>query len=246
MPGATPQEKMASFLKIADRFGIDRVVCFMGWPFDADPTPEALRRQNEQVAAAIASAPRRALGYVYVNPRHVDASLEEIERWMRRGPMVGIKLWVAVRCHDRRLDPIVDRVTRLGGVIFQHTWIKTNGNLPGESTPQDLVALAKRHPTAKFICGHTGGNWELGIRAVRRQPNIFVDLAGSEPTAGMTEMAVRELGASRVLFGSDASGRSFASQLAKVYDARISADDRRAILARNLRRLLAPALRSRS
>ena len=241
LPAGTPERKMKALLRIADRFGIDRVVCFMGWPFDPDPSPEVLRQQNEQVAAAIAVAPHRALGYAYVNPRHVDASLEEIDRWLGHGPMVGIKLWIAVRCHDSRLDPIVERVTRLGGVIFQHTWIKTSGNLPGESTPQDLVALAKRHPRATFICGHAGGNWELGIRAVRSQPNIFVDLAGSEPTAGMTEMAVRELGAGRVLFGSDAPGRSFASQLAKVYDAGLSPEDRRAILGANLRRLLAPA-----
>ena len=204
-----------------------------------------LRRQNEQVAAALAVAPDRTYGYAYVNPRHVDASLNEIERWIGRGPMVGIKLWIAVRCHDRRLDTIVERVSQLGGVIFQHTWIKTSGNLPGESTPQDLVALAQRHPQARFICGHAGGNWELGIRAVRCQPNIYVDLAGSDPTAGMTEMAVRELGACRVIFGSDAPGRSFASQLAKVYDACLSPEDRQAILSGNLRRLLAPARHAR-
>ena len=244
--GKTPQERMARMLEIADRFGIEKLVCFMGWPFSVDPSPEEVRRQNEQVAAAIRSAPKRAMGYVYVNPRHVQTSLEEIDRWMGSGPMVGIKLWVALRCHDRRLDPIVDRVARYGGVVFQHTWIKTTGNLAGESTPQDLVTLAKRHPQARFICGHAGGNWELGIRAVRSQRNISVELAGSEPTSGFTEMAVRELGAERVVFGSDASGRSFASQLAKVFDAAITQQDREAILARNLQRLLAPALRRTS
>ena len=83
----------------------------------------------------------------------------------------------------------------------------------------DLAALAERHPTAKLICGHTGGDWEQGIRAVRAQPNISVDLGGGDPVAGITEMAVRELGPERVLYGSDAPGRSFASQLAKVHGA---------------------------
>ena len=36
--------------------------------------------------------------------------------------------------------------------------------------------------------------------------NVSADVAGSDPTAGFTEMAVRELGAERVLYGSDVRG----------------------------------------
>ena len=60
--------------------------------------------------------------------------------------------------------------------------------------------------------------------------------------AGYTEMAVRELGAERVLYGSDASGRSFASQLAKVFGADIPESAKRLILGENLKRLLRPIL----
>ncbi len=56
-------------------------------------------------------------------------------------------------------------------------------------------------------------------------------------------MAVPELGASRVLYGSDVAGRSFASQIGRVLGADISLDDKKLILRENLRRLLAPALR---
>jgi predicted TIM-barrel fold metal-dependent hydrolase len=60
--------------------------------------------------------------------------------------------------------------------------------------------------------------------------------------AGMTEMAVRELGAERVLFGSDAAGRSFASQLGKVHDAAMADDAKRLVFAGNLKRLMTPIL----
>jgi predicted TIM-barrel fold metal-dependent hydrolase len=69
-----------------------------------------------------------------------------------------------------------------------------------------------------------------------------VDLGGGDPVAGITEMAVRELGAERVIYGSDAPGRSFATQLAKVHGAEISDENKRLILAANLKRLLAPIL----
>src|SRR3954453_14405641 len=160
--------------------------------------------------------------------------------------MVGVKLWVAMHANDPQLDPIVERATELKAVVFQHTWIKVTGNLTGESTPMDLAALAKRHPAAMLICGHSGGDWEQGIRAVRPQPNISVDLGGGDPVAGITEMAVRELGPERVLYGSDAPGRSFASQLAKVHGAEIPDNAKQLILATNLKRLLAPILAAKA
>jgi len=42
-----------------------------------------------------------------------------------------------------------------------------------------------------------------------------------------------------VVYGSDGFGRSFASQLAKVYGADISDDDRAEILSGNMKRVLA-------
>jgi predicted TIM-barrel fold metal-dependent hydrolase len=72
--------------------------------------------------------------------------------------------------------------------------------------------------------------------------NVSADLAGSDPVAGYTEMAVRELGAERVIYGSDVGGRSFASQLGKVYGANIPEAARQLILGENLKRLLTPIL----
>jgi predicted TIM-barrel fold metal-dependent hydrolase len=71
---------------------------------------------------------------------------------------------------------------------------------------------------------------------------VAADLAGGDPVAGVTEMAVRELGAERVIYGSDAPGRSFGSQLAKIQGADIPDEAKRLILAGNLKRLLGPIL----
>src|SRR5262249_17338596 len=108
-----------------------------------------------------------------------------------------------------------------------------------------FVELAKRHPKASLICGHTGGDWERGIRIVRPAQNISIEVAGSDPTWGFVEMAVRELGAERVIYGSDAGGRSFASQLAKVTGGEIPEASRRLILGENLRRLLRSVLKAK-
>ena len=242
LTGNDPAARLARLLEVADRMGIARLCVYMGMKWSYDPTPDDFRKQNDQVLAAIKKHPERALGFVYINPKHARESLDEINRCIADGPMVGVKLWVAAHADSPELDKLVERATELKAVIFQHTWIKVGGNLPGESTPAHLAALANRHPAAKFICGHTGGDWEQGVRAVRAQPNISVDLGGGDPVAGITEMAVRELGANRVLYGSDAPGRSFASQLAKVHGANVSDANKQLILATNLKELLTPIL----
>ena len=241
--GLTPQDRLGQLLRYADRLGIERLCVYMGMKWAQDPSPADLVKQNDEVLRAISKHPDRAFGFVYLSARHIEQSLAELERCVEEGPMVGVKLWVAGRCADPALDPIIRRAAELKAVIFQHTWIKTGGNGVGESTPEDLVTLARRHPHVPLICGHTGGTWELGIPAIRGEANLYADLAGSDPTAGLTEMAVRELGAERVLYGSDCGGRSFASQLAKVLGAEISDADKQKILCDNLRGLLLPILK---
>lgn len=243
--GRTVDERMANLIRYADRMGIARLVISMGLQFLTEPTPEQFRRQNDDVVQALSHWHHRAFGLAYVNPHFLDESLAEIDRLIAKGPLIGIKLWVARRCSDASLDAIVERCHELKGLVFQHTWIKTTGNLTGESTPLDLAELARRHPDIPMVLGHSGGNWELGIRAVRGLPNVSVETAGFDPTAGMVELAVRELGAERVLYGSDAPGRSFASQLGKVAGAEIGERDRKLIYGRNLQRWLAPILKEK-
>lgn len=238
------EERTERLLEYADRLGIARLVVFMGTAFVADPSPEELRKQNDQVLRAIAHAPERILGMVYVNPKHTRASLDEMDRCVGAGPMIGVKLWIALECRRPELDPIVRRAVELKIPVLQHAYNRVGDNLPGESTCEDVAALAARHPDAAFICAHTGNDWERGIRAIRAQGNVAAEICGCDPTAGFVEMAVRELGAERVIYGSDAGGRSFASQLGKVYGANLPEAARRLVLGGNLRRLLGPVLAS--
>lgn len=246
IPGRTPEERLAKLLECADRMGISRVCLFMGMSEKGfDPSPEEFRQDNDEALRAIRRFPDRAFGFVYLNPRHTQASLDELKRCVRDGPMVGVKLLAAEHCNRPTLDPIIDLATALKAPVLQHTWLKITGNLPGESTPMELAELAARHPDARLICGHSGGDWEQGLRAIRPHPHVYADLSGGDPTAGFTEMAVRELGAERVLFGSDVGGRGFASQLGKVLGAAIPESAKRIILGENLKRLLEPILRQK-
>jgi hypothetical protein len=195
--------------------------------------------------AAVKHRPDRGFGFVYLNPNHLEFSLKEFDRCVANGPMVGVKLWTARRCNAPELDPIVRKAAEHKCVIYQHTWFKTDGNGDGESRPADMVELAARHPKVPLILGHTGGNWEHGIRMIRASRNVSIDIAGSDPCAGFVEMALRELGPERIIYGSDVGGRSFGSQLAKVYGADVPPVVKRCILRENLRGMMLPALTAR-
>jgi predicted TIM-barrel fold metal-dependent hydrolase len=237
---------MEVLIRCADRLGIERIILSQGYSADLHPTQDQLREENDPAMRAVRRFPERAYGSVYLSPSFLEFSLQEFDRCVRDGPMVGVgELEADMRCNAPELDPIVERAISMKAPILQHTWLKVDGNLPGESSPYDLVELARRHPGANFICAHTGGDWERGIRIIRNTRNISAGMAGFDPTAGVVEMAVRELGPERVVYGSDVSGRSFASQLAKVMGADIPDSTKELVLGGNLRRLLTPALRDR-
>ena len=247
VPGNTPEDRMRVLIEDMDRLGIERLLLSQGFEeFENHATPEQVRIENDRVMRAVQHFPGRAYGSLYLNPEHVEASLHEFDRCLRDGPMVSIgELQTDLVCSAPQLDPIVDRATEMNVPILQHTWLNSEGNGRGESSPYDVVELAKRHPRAQLICGHTGGNWELGIRIIRDSKNVYADLAGSDPTSGFVEMAVRELGAERVIYGSDVGGRSFASQVAKALGADIPDRAKELILGGNIRRLLEPVLEAK-
>jgi predicted TIM-barrel fold metal-dependent hydrolase len=85
---------------------------------------------------------------------------------------------------------------------------------PGTRT-EDLVALATRHPTITFILGHGGflGIDTYAVRLVQPHPTIMIETSGCFTATARD--AVRSLGPSRVLFGSEYPLQHPAVELAK-------------------------------
>ena len=98
----TVEERIDQLLKYADRMGVERLVVSLGYSIAGDPSPDELRQENDEVLAAIAHAPHRVLGFVYLNPKQPEASLAEMDRCVRDGPMVGVKLLVAMQVQPSR------------------------------------------------------------------------------------------------------------------------------------------------
>ena len=200
------------------------------------PSQEELRRGNHAVYRFATEAPERVIGFAYANPRHGPAGVDEFRRCVEEWGMRGLKLWFACLCDDPLVFPYIEQAIEYDLPTLVHVYIKTTGMFPFESTPGNLVNLARRYPEAALIMAHYGGPWQRGMKAVRDCDNIIVDLSGSISEMDSTETLVRHLGAERVVFGSDNTNISYC--LGKVLGADLSESQQGLILGENAARLL--------
>jgi uncharacterized protein len=228
---------LGRLLHFADRAGVDRLcISSLSRTWKYDPDEAALEEAAGDVLDACRKHPDRFTGFVYVSADHVEKSLDLIERCAANGPCRCIKLWVSQFADDPRLDPIMHRAIELRLGVMMHSWIKATGNLPKETTVYHAVRLAQRHPDLRCWMAHCSGRWEEAARIAAPYPNLCMDVSGGEPEAGMVECLLAHVAPERIFWGSDAPGRSFAVQMAKVKGARIPESHKKMILGDNIRR----------
>ena len=112
-PAGSVEERVDWLLRYADRMGVERMVVCLGTRTTLDPSPEQMRQQNDDVLRAVAHAPDRLFGFVYLSAKHPEVSLRELDRCVRDGPMVGVKFLLAAVCTEPRLEPVVQRIAEL-------------------------------------------------------------------------------------------------------------------------------------
>lgn len=247
--------QMEAMVPYIERMGIERLFSLGvgGWDVD-DPETQAREKRDREM---LEEWRHLVYGVIIIDPSRPEASVAKINRWIANGPCVGIKYAGGneggVTCDHPNNDPIIARAAELDATIYIHASYEVGGspphigggNRPGESTPDDVVTLAKRFPDVEMICGHAGADWELGTRAVRSQENVLLEFSGMDPWSGAVEFAVNELGDDRIVWGGHIPSRSYSNELAKVFDAGISDEARFKILGANLRRLAAAILKKK-
>lgn len=241
-----------------ERMGIERMlsVDIAGSPTDPLGTTVSAEAKR-QIREYLEKHSDRLSGLIPVDPSQPVESCQKIEEWIRNGPCIGIKFYGGnpggVVCSHPNCDAIIRLAAELKAVIYIHTWMKVGGqprhsggsNQPGESSPMDVAQLAARFPDVPFLCGHSGGDWELGVRAVRRLENVYIEFSGSDPHSGQVDYTVRQIGAHRLVWGGHGPSRSYSTELGKVLDADLTHAERLQILGGNLRRIATPIFRQK-
>lgn len=236
----------------AERMGIERVLSLDIAGSAADPLGEKVPAEKQQaIRKFLEDHSDRVAGLIPIDPSQPAASCQKIDAWIRNGPCVGIKYYGGnpggVRCSHANNDAIIRLAAELNALVYIHTWTKVGGqprtvdggNVPGESTPSDVAALAKRFPDVPLVCGHSGGDWELGVRAIRPYKNVYIEFSGSDPHSGQVDYTVAQIGADRMVWGGHGPSRSYSTELSKVFDADLTHAQRKQIFGGNLRQMAA-------
>jgi predicted TIM-barrel fold metal-dependent hydrolase len=225
-------------VEAADRLGIDLLCCSLLTP-RRPATADQFRECNRWVALARKRFPGRILGYCYVNPGYAREASEEIRRCVVGDGFIGIKLYNEYRCTEPVVFPIVELAIELGIPILHHAG---HSHYPVAEQPRisdggHLSELSHRYPEAGIICAHIcgGGDWEWTIKALRSAPNVSLDTSGSVTDDGVIELAVRTLGAERVVFGCD---MSMSASMGRIRGAILSDAEKRKILGGNMEAIL--------
>ena len=232
------QEDDRKLIDAADKLAIDQLCCSILTP-RRPATVEGFRECNQWVAEAMRRFPGRILGYCFVNPGHTREALEEIRRSIEDRGFIGIKLYNDYVATEPVVWPIVELAIELRVPILHHaghaSWLPQPQ--PRISDAGHLAELSRRYPEAMLICAHIcgGGDWEWTIKALRNVPSVCLDTSGSVIDEGVIEMAVRVLGADRLLFACDGS---LTASVGRIRSAILSDSDRRKILAGNFQRIL--------
>lgn len=204
-----------------------------GWrPF---PDSRTVRIANDRVEKLCARVPNSLSFLVYLNPQLPDWREEFLRH---RETAVGVKLWISLRREgDSSLEnsiEVLQTAARYGLPVLIHTFDCTDGLAFGSIGIDGLIELAERVPNCTIVAAHACGNWRRAIDNAASFPaNVFFDISGSYPERTMVSRLVSRFGANRILFGSDAPGRSWGSQLHKVMEAGLSETDRDAVLRKN-------------
>jgi len=225
----------ARLLEAIDRYGIDRI--YLSGLRSLRPDEEEVDFLNGAVFDFMKEVPDRIGGAVCCNPANGN-TLDVIRRGIEDRGFELIKLWASVTVDDPLADPVLDYAERTGVPVLVHAIRDSVRQPEGCTTGAHVANAARRHPGTKLLMAHFGGSAYHGIPAVRDCPNVWCDMSGPSFHGEELDYAVEQLGAERVLFGTDMPGASYITNFAQVLAAELTEPERQLIFYKNAQKLL--------
>ena len=232
---------MPEFVAYLEKCGVKRGVISSSWSNKAK-APDDYQNGNNEVAKYVEQYKGRFRGSCVITPHRIDEALREIERCNKQLGFV----WLGECCNymtgykyeTPEWAQVMQLATELNMVIQIHT------------NTAEMRYLAENFPKTTIVFPHLGGNPKdiaERIDIVARHKNTHFELSGSgHERVGIIEKAVQQIGADRVLYGSDFTINEPSGVIMRVKNAFLTKEEREMILFRNIERLLAQAAGRRS
>lgn len=231
---------MAEFVAYLDKCGVRRGVISSSWSNKAQ-SPDDYRNGNREVAKYVDRYKGRFRGSCVITPFRIDDALREIEECHRQFGFVWLGEFCNYMTGYKYETPEWTEVMKLAAKLNLIVQIHT--------TTREMRYLAENFPENTIVFPHLGAAREdifARIEIVAKHKNTCIELSGSGiERVGILERAVKEIGADRVLYGSDFTINEPSAVIARVRNAFLTPEDREKILFRNVERLLAKSVTQR-
>ncbi|MBO7214397.1 MAG: amidohydrolase [Clostridia bacterium] len=226
------------FIKDMDRCGVN-LCC--GSVVSLDKKPENLswwehiKPLNDEALEIKKLYGDRIFPGVTIHPESVETSIEEIDRFLANGiNLIGELVWYVQGYNtycSKNMQTILDYASEKGMVLSVHP-----------TDYDDMDKLCENHPNLIIVGAHPSEN-EAFIRHVERAKkykNYYIDLSGGGIYRyGMTRRLVNEIGAEKILFGSDYPICNLQMYVDGVRnDNLLTKEEKRLILSDNAKRIL--------
>ncbi len=179
------------------------------------------------------------LQWVVIDPNK-PRTCEQAAQMLDTPKCVGIKIHP-----EEHLYPITEHGRAVFAFAADYRDVVLAHSSEQNSLAADYVKFANDYPEMRLILAHLGCGWDGDlthqVRAIQqsRHGNVFVDTSSARSiTPNLIEWAVREIGAERILYGTDTPLYFAPVQRARIDHADLSEHDRRLILRDNAIRLL--------
>jgi len=200
------------------------------------PRSQANAWEGNREAAEVVAKTTGLLQWAIVNPLE-PATYEQAAGLLQQPKCVGIKLHP-----EEHQYPVAEHGDRLFEFAASHDAVVLVHSGDPYSWPQDFLPFADRHDNISVILAHLGngggaqGDPSLQVRAVQESlhGNVFTDTSSSRSILpGLLEWAVAEIGAEKILFGTDTPLYHTAMQRIRVDKAELVEQEKERILRTN-------------
>jgi len=204
---------------------------------------------NRWLCDEIAANDRRFIPLIAVDPTYMSVAdnVAHLETMARDHGAAGIKLHPPVQrldFEDQSIWPIIEACVRLDLAIVSHAGPSRDGSGLGE--PESFRPILSAYPSLRIVLAHMGGAaWRQLPGIARVYPHVYFDLCeiveqiGSPraPSADELSGLIKEVGADRVMMGSDFPWYDIDHTVAQVMGLPgLSTAERHAILGANAAR----------
>ncbi len=190
---------------------------------------------NNIVVDAMQRFPGFYNGYAALQPQYVKDWKKEFRLWHQKYRMGGLKPYhprTFLAYNDKAWAPWFEYGNRINAYALIH---------PSPNLVPEAKDLARRYPKISFILAHSGASFpdaRLAIEVAKKYKNVYLEITLTSVTYKVIEFMVKEVGADRVLFGTDQPMRDPIPQFGWMAYSHCTFEEKKKMFGLNMQKIL--------